>query len=254
MKVSIITCTWNSEPWLRECIDSVRAQDHPDIEQVFVDGGSNDGTLERIQALDGDVKLLTGIRGGISRAMNMGARAASGDLIAHLHSDDFYAHAGAVSAVVRAFEQRPDAQWLYGRCKSVIDGEAREDDFVPKRFSWDELIRGNLVPHPATFLRRSAFLAAGGFDESIKYTMDYDLWLRLAKIGPPIQLDEYLAAFRYHDGSLSTSNVWACHNECLRVRLKHAGPDRFERLEHYARHVVRAGKMVVKSFKGPAAA
>jgi len=254
VKVSIITCTWNSEPWLRECIDSIRAQDHLDIEHVFVDGGSTDGTLERIQALDGDVKLLTGVRGGISRAMNAGVQAASGELIAHLHSDDIYVDSGVVSTVVRAFERRPDALWLYGRCKSIIDGEVRDNDFESKRFDWDGLIRGNLIPHPATFIRRSAFLAAGGFDETVKYVMDYDLWLRMAKMGAPIQIDDYLAAFRYHDGSLSTSNVWACHNECLKVRLKYADPGALERAEHYARHVIRAGKMVVKSFKGPAAA
>lgn len=254
MKVSIVTCTRNSGQWLRTCIESVRSQDYPDIEHVFVDGDSTDGTLEAIRALDGDVKLVTGAVAGISRAMNAGIEAASGDLVAHLHSDDFYLSPDVVSTVVRAFERRPEAQWLYGRCKSVIDDEVIGNDFDTKPFSWDALVRGNIVPHPATFLRRPAVLALGGFDEKLRYTMDYDLWLRLAKVSDPIQLDDYLAAFRYHDGSISTANVWACHNECLEVRLRFAGPGTSERLEHYARHVGRAVKMALKSIKGPAAA
>lgn len=254
MKVSIITCTWNSEPWLKECIESVRMQDHPDIEHVFVDGGSTDGTLDRIQAVDGNVKLLTNVRGGISRAMNAGVEAASGELIAHLHSDDLYVHDRVVSTVVRAFEKNPDALWLYGKCKSIVHGEMRENDFVTQPFSWNGLLRTNLVPHPATFIRRSAFLACGGFDTSYKYTMDYDLWLRLARMEPPLQLDEYLAAFRFHEGSLSTANVWACHNECLKVRLKHAGANPLGWAEHLARHVVRAARMALKSRHGPAGA
>jgi glycosyltransferase involved in cell wall biosynthesis len=245
LKVSIVTCTWNSEPWLAQCIDSVRSQDHPDIEHVFVDGGSTDGTLERIAAVQGNVKVIEGIRGGISRAMNEGVRVATGEIVAHLHSDDFYAHSRVVSTVVRAFEARPQAVWLYGRCKSVIDGKVVENAFVPKRFSWSTLIRRNIVPHPATFIRRQAFLDLGGFDPSYKYTMDYDLWLRLARVGPPIELDEYLAAFRQHAGSLSTSNPWACHNECLRVRLKHAGRNPAVQLEHYARHVARGYRMAL---------
>lgn len=58
MKFSIITCTWNSEPYLGDSIASVLAQDYPDIEYIFVDGGSTDGTIERIQAIPRDVVFV----------------------------------------------------------------------------------------------------------------------------------------------------------------------------------------------------
>lgn len=251
MKVSIITCTWDSEPWIAQCIESVRNQDHDDIEHIFVDGGSTDGTLERIALLAGQSQVLHGIRGGISHAMNVGAQAASGELIAHLHGDDAYTGPQVVSRVVRAFERQPQALWLYGKCRYIIDGQMRDNDFVTRPYSLHALRRGNLIPHPAAFVRRSAFLDCGGFDTSCRYAMDYDLWLRLAAMGPPIQLDEYLAAFRFHENSRSTRNVWACHNEFLKVQFRHASRNPLEWAEYLARHVVRAGQMLLKSRHGP---
>lgn len=246
MKFSIVTCTWNSESWIGECLSSITQQDYPEIEQVFVDGGSTDGTLERIKAVKGDVTILEGVRGGISHAMNEGVRAARGDVVAHLHSDDFYVAPDVLSRVATAFRTR-DADWLYGRCMSVVDGVLTENDFVTKPYSWHALIRNNIVPHPATFMRRSTFLDLGGFDPGYRYAMDYDLWLRAARIGAPIQLSDYLAAFRFHAGSLSTVNARAGHREALSVRLRHAGTGSLERVEHLARYGVRMAKLSMRS-------
>lgn len=243
MKVSVITCTWNSRKYLPECIASVRAQDHADYEHIFVDGGSTDGTLEEIQALDGPVKWVTGIRGGISRAMNEGVKLATGAIISHLHSDDAYAGPRTLSTVVSAFKRHPGAVWLVGRCLAIVDGEVSENDYEAKPILAATLIRRNLVPHPSTFIRREAFDRVGGFDTRYKYAMDYDMWLKLIRIGPPVQLVDYLSAFRYHEGSLSTANVWAAHNEALRVRLKHVQGGHVERAEHLLRHAVRSVKM-----------
>jgi GT2 family glycosyltransferase len=61
----------------------------------------------------------------------------------------------------------------------------------------------NFVPAPSTFVKKEAFDRVGEFDERFKYSMDYDLWLRLGRIGPPLVLDAPLAAFRMAEGSLS---------------------------------------------------
>ena len=240
MKFSIITCTWNSAEWLPESIASIDRQEDVEIERVFVDGGSDDGTLDLIAAVPGEVKVLNDVRGGISNAMNQGVHAATGDIIAHLHSDDYYVDGTVLKQVQAAFEARPEAKWLYGRCMSILEGKMVENDFKTKPFSWANLIRGNIIPHPATFIRRETFNEFSGFSSDLKYVMDYDLWLRLARKFEPIQLDAYLAAFRFHEGSLSTSNLWACHAECLKVRLAYAGSNPIERLEHRARHSYRS--------------
>jgi glycosyltransferase involved in cell wall biosynthesis len=243
VKLSIITCTWNSEPYLAESIASVSAQTHPDIERIFVDGGSTDGTLERIRAVPGDVKVLEGVRGGISRAMNAGARIATGDVIAHLHSDDVYCSPDVLAVVAEKLASSP-AEWLYGRCRALVDGQQSDNTFETVPYSWEALVRRNLVPHPAAFVRREAFLAVGGFDPAWRYAMDYDLWLKLGRRGAPVQVADYLSAFRFHAGSLSTRNAWGAHREDLQVRLRHTGRNPLACAEHLARHAVRSWRLL----------
>lgn len=235
---SIITCTWNSEPFLEQSIASVLNQDYPHIEYIFVDGGSDDGTLERIRNLPRPCTLLENIRGGISNAMNAGAKVAAGDVIAHLHSDDYYLRPDVLSIVAKHMEPTGKT-WLFGRIASDIGGKLHSENFVAPRFTYRSLLRGNFIPHPATFVRRDAFIKAGGFDTKLKYAMDYDLWLKLARHDEPVQLDETLAAFREHPGSLSTRNRVAAMEEDFRVRLAHAGWNPIERSMHYARFFAR---------------
>lgn len=240
---SIITCTWNSAAWLEASIQSVLMQDHPSIEYIFVDGGSTDGTLERIRRLDRPCTLLENVGGGISRAMNAGIEAATGDVIAHLHSDDYYLRPDVLSLVAGKLEGS-HCGWLFGRTVRDVDGKLIPENYVAPRYSAKRLLRGNFIPHPSTFVRRELMQRCGGFNPKFKYAMDYDLWLRLSQLSEPIQLDVALAAFREHAGSLSTSNRLAAMEEDFRVRLVHAGQRPVARLEHYARYFVRRRRTV----------
>lgn len=242
---SVITCTWNSATYLQESIASVLAQDHPNIEYIFVDGGSTDGTLEQIRALDRPYQLLENVKGGVSRAMNEGLRVATGDVIAYIHSDDYYLAPNVLSTVARHLEES-GRQWLFGRTMTLSEGKLHADDWVVPRFSYAKLLRGNFIPHPATFVRRDLMLRAGGFSTSLKYAMDYDLWLKIGKLAEPVQLDEALAAFREHEGSLSSSSRTrlAAMAEDFRVRLAYSSHNPIERLAHYARYFVRRQRVI----------
>ncbi|HJV86998.1 MAG TPA: glycosyltransferase family 2 protein [Noviherbaspirillum sp.] len=242
---SVITCTWNSERYLGESIASVLAQDYPHIEYIFVDGGSTDGTLDMIHALQRPYKLLENVRGGVSRAMNQGLSIATGDVIAYLHSDDYYLRPDILSTVARHLEESGRG-WLFGRTMALIGHELRPDSYVAPRFSYRNLLRGNFVPHPAAFVRRELMMRAGGFNTTLKYAMDYDLWLKLATISEPVQLDEALTAFREHEGSLSTSSRTrlAAMAEDFRVRLAYASNNPIERIAHYARYFVRRRRIL----------
>jgi len=102
LKVSIITYTLNSRQFLEQSIASVLSQDYTEIEYIFVDGGSTDGTLDLISEVNRPYFLEREITGGISRAMNRGIEIATGDIIAHLHSDDYYLHDRVISQIVEA--------------------------------------------------------------------------------------------------------------------------------------------------------
>lgn len=235
MKVSVITCCWNSEPHIAQCIQSVQAQRGIQIEHVFVDGGSTDGTLARIQALpgnaDGSVRWVTDVRGGISNAMNVGARLATGDVIAHLHGDDYYLGDDAVARAL-AIMSTARARWAFGRIASDLDGRLVSDGWAMPRYSWSRLLRGNFIGHPSVFVERELFLASGGFDTGLKYAMDYDLWLRLARVAEPVYLGYEVAAFRRHAGSLSTAQADKAFDEDHAVRRRYVGANPLARLFH----------------------
>lgn len=219
-KFSIITCTWNSEPYLEESIASVLAQDYSDVEYIFVDGGSTDGTLERIATIARPTKVLHGVQGGIGKAMNEGIRAATGDIVAHMHSDDYYLDANVLSRVANAFVAT-NCDWLFGRVLSDINGTLEKERYRVPRYSYSTLLRNNIIPHAATFVRRRIFDEHGVFDESFRLAMDYEYWLRIGKSHSPVQLDDYLAAFRRHSLSATVANRLKSFNEDFRARFAH---------------------------------
>jgi glycosyltransferase involved in cell wall biosynthesis len=240
-RFSIITCTLNSMPWLDACIASVLNQREISYELVFVDGGSTDGSLERISALsDGrhPLTVLRDIGGGVARAMNAGLAVARGDIVAYLHADDFYLRDDVLATVAQAFEAS-GCHWLFGRTLRALGERLEPEGWRAPRYSRKQLLRGNFIPHPATFVERLLMQQAGGFNPRWRYAMDYDLWLRLSLIAAPLQLDQPLTAFREHEGSLSTRERGRAMREDLRVRLAHAGPNPLDYPGHLARHVIR---------------
>ena len=221
-KFSIVTCTWNSAATLADTLASTRSQSCQDIEHIFVDAGSTDATLDMIDAYPGNKLLLRGVRGGISRAMNHGIEAASGEFVAHLHSDDYFANAAVLAGVaLNLAASRRD--WLFGAVEVLKDG-ALIAPFPVRQFSYFALASGAVfIPHPAVFVRRSLFARAGMFDERLKFAMDIDLWLRLAALSPPAALDRTLAVFRDHAGSVSSANRIRARQEEFCVRRRYMG-------------------------------
>jgi len=221
---SIVTCTWNSAATLADTLDSVRRQTCRDVEHIFVDGGSTDATLEMIAAYPGRKRVLHDIKGGISRAMNQGIAAASGEFVAHLHSDDYYAGDDVLALVASRFDQAR-VDWVCGTVQVLRDGEL-VPPYPMLPFSYRSFAAGRAwVAHPAVFIRRSIFRQVGMFDETLKYAMDVDLWLRLGRIARPATIDRPLTIFRDHAGSVSSSNKIRARQEEFGVRrryMKHA--------------------------------
>ncbi len=223
---SIVTCTWNSAATLADTLESVRRQTRAqDVEHIFVDGGSTDGTLEMIAAYPGNKRVLRDVGGGISRAMNQGIAAATGEFVAHLHSDDYYASDDVLALVAERFasggEGGTPVDWVYGNIQTLKDGKLLPPWPMPP-FSYRSFAAGRAsVPHPAVFIRRSAFERVGMFDEKLRYAMDIDLWLRLGAVSRPAMVDRPLTVFRDHAGSVSSANKIKARQEEFQVRRRY---------------------------------
>jgi glycosyltransferase involved in cell wall biosynthesis len=217
---SIVTCTWNSAATLADTLASVRCQTCQDVEHIFVDGGSTDGTLEMIAAYRGNKRVLRDVGGGISRAMNQGIGAATGDYVAHLHSDDYYAGADVLTTVAERFASE-GVDWVFGNVQ-VLRGGQLIPPYRMVPFTWRAFMAGRAwVPHPAVFIRRHAFGHVGTFDETLKYAMDIDLWLRLGRVARPAMIARPLTVFRDHAGSVSCANRIEARQEEFRVRRRY---------------------------------
>lgn len=217
---SIVTCTWNSAATLADTLASIRAQTCQDVEHIFVDGGSTDATLDMIAAYPGNKRVLRDIGGGISRAMNQGIAAATGEYIAHLHSDDYYASEDVLATVATRFAAE-QVDWVFGNIQVLKDGKL-VPPYAMHPFSYSSFVAGKAsIPHPAVFVRKAAFGRVGMFDERLKYAMDIDLWLRLGAVCEPAMVDRPLTVFRDHAGSVSSANKIKARQEEFTVRKRH---------------------------------
>ena len=181
---SIITVSLNSAATIRDAIESVLSQDHPDIEYIVVDGASQDDTM-RIVAEYGDriAKSVSAPDDNVYDAMNTGIGLATGDIVGFINSDDFYASNRAISLVAAVFE-KTGSDAVYGDLCYV--GQKDVSRVVrywrSSRFAPGDFARGWCPPHPTFFVRRSVYEQLGGFDPEFPVAGDVELMMRFLEI------------------------------------------------------------------------
>ena len=220
MRFSVITITFNAEQFLAQTLESVAMQEGVDYEHLIWDGGSNDRTLEIAHSFN-HVKIIEGRDSGIADAMNRGAAHAQGEFIIHLHADDALSHPRALLMMNRALLLHPHIEWLYGQANIINEKGSRLRTTRYEPFSGKRLRKYNFITHPATVVSYSLFKRVGGFCTDLRYYMDYDLWLRLARLSTPFALPAILASFREHNGSLSTREPFQVADEAYHVRNRY---------------------------------
>lgn len=180
MKVSVITAVLSNRRYLSDAIESVLGQTHADIEYIIVDGGSIDGTIELVQSYGDKIdKFISEKDKGVYYALNKGIAMASGEVIALLHSDDFYVNRFVISQVVEAFEQQKcdavysNLYYVSNNNKDKIIRTWNAGIYKPDSFYY-----GWMPPHPAFFAKREVYQQYGAFNTELKFAADYELMLR----------------------------------------------------------------------------
>jgi len=180
MKISVVTVAYNAAATIEDTLRSVTEQDYPDLEYIVVDGASKDDTVSICKRYEhGIAQLISEPDQGIYDAMNKGIRMATGDFVGLLNSDDFYAHAGVISAVARQL-QESDADTLFGDLIMVHpEDTTKVSRYYPgKGFELKRFEMGDMPPHPTFFVRRELYEQWGFFKPEYKIVADFELMLR----------------------------------------------------------------------------
>lgn len=177
-RVSVVIATWNRSHSVREAIASAQAQTLGDLEVIVVDDGSDDDTgavLAGITHFDDRVRYVRRERGGVCRARNAGLAEARGDYVAFLDSDNTW-RPEFLSSMVDAMNR---GQWdlAHAALQMVRDDKITYRAVEGSRAS---LLLGNYIDLNVLLVRRDLLNRIGGFDESLRRAVDYDLILRLA--------------------------------------------------------------------------
>ena len=219
--VGIVIPTLGDRPeYLAECLSSVRLAG-PAVVAVVATPAVQEAL--RIAGIDPDI-WIDDPGGGAARAINAG--------IAHLPEEiEAVGWIGDDDLLERNtlldLEQEigGHAAAVFGACR-YIDNRGSEL-FVNRSSRLAPVlmrIGPNLLPQPGSLIARSAWVAVGGLDESLRWTFDLDLFIRLRKVGRLHRVDRILASFRWHPGSLTAGARQGSVDEASKVRLQHMPP------------------------------
>ena len=208
--VSIVLPTFGRLQYLRPTIGSIYRQTLQDWELLIADDGSDEETRAYLRTLESDsrVRPVWLAHSGIPAIVrNAALKAARGEYIAFLDSDDLWAPE-KLARQVETLRARPTCGWSF-TAVSHIDGFGRPlaepvfGPWIPSEGAiFERLVRGPvLIRTPSVLARRELIVQAGGFDESIRSAEDYDLWLRLALASDVALLDEPLVQVRRHEAN-----------------------------------------------------
>jgi glycosyltransferase involved in cell wall biosynthesis len=252
-KISVVIPHYNRGAYVEETLDSVLSQEGEFelVEVIVVDDHSDDPasveTLQRI-ALQDLVRVLRndGPRGP-SAPRNVGVRAARGDWIAFIDSDDVWLP-GSLAARVEIARSEPSAEWISGdycywyggdrrektsvilgcSCNGPLIQRAERNGRICLRRPVAEFIEGNPSWTGTTLVRRELVLDAGGFDEMLIQAEDRDLWMRLGLDADLWFVPEVIALARRHETNITNRpdppNLWN-----LRAYRQRSADPRFAR-------------------------
>jgi hypothetical protein len=222
--VTIVTPSYNQAKYLEQTILSVLNQDYPHIEYIILDGGSTDGSLAILEKYSGRLQWISEPDQGQADAINKGFRMGHGDILGWLNADDLYMPQ-AVSQAVEQFTRSPDISFLHGNAVA-IDSENRSYGIRTHvhQTDYDELVfERDYIVQPAAFWRASLWKAVGELDTSLKYTLDYEYWMRLARDYKLLFVPACFAQERIYAQTKTFGGSLDRYDEIDHVAVRHGG-------------------------------
>lgn len=181
--ISIITTSYNSSNTISDCIISINKQLFPDIEHIFIDGASNDDTINIIKLKSNrKCKIINEIDKGIYDAFNKGIKIASGNIVGFVHSDDFLNNNEVIKKISDYFTYY-DCDCLYSDIEYInkYNNNKRIRYWKSGSFERKKLRTGWMPPHPTFYCKKEVYEKYGLYNLDYKICADYEFMLRILK-------------------------------------------------------------------------
>lgn len=222
-QVTVAVPSFNQGRYLERALASIFEQERP-VEVFVCDAGSSDESIDVIRKWE---PRLAGWRSqrdaGQSAAINEGIARGKAPYVAWLNSDDWLLP-GAFARLVTTLEAQAQAPMAYGRVWNLDERTGKRKPILVRPFQERLMAQLNIVSQPGTLVRRTAWEAVGGLDESLHMAMDYDLWWRLyRRFGAPAFVDAFVAVNREHGATKTATERRRHYREAIAVVRKHYG-------------------------------
>jgi glycosyltransferase involved in cell wall biosynthesis len=197
--IALVTPSYQQGRYLEATIETILAQDYPNLEYAVVDGGSDDESAAVIERFRKRLTFAISEKDeGQADAIKKGFARLSGEIMAYVNSDDLL-EAGALKFVGDFFRRHPGVDAIYGH-RVIIDEAGKEvGRWVSPRYNPRLLRIVDYVPQETLFWRRLIFERVGGLDLRWSFALDWDLLLRFASAGARIvRVPYFLGRFRVH--------------------------------------------------------
>jgi alpha-1,6-rhamnosyltransferase len=206
--ISVLVPCYNRERYIEETLLSILGQDYPNFELIVVDDGSQDRSVEKIQALQQqyDFQLYRQANQGVSAALNTALSHARGELVATPDSDDIMMP-GRLTLQANYLREHPEVGCLGGQVVYIDANGTRlksEKGKGVRRYSFGELLgKAKAIGATTALYRREAIDRVGGYDPQIRI-QDFQMTLKIAHLGYQVEvLPEVVSGYRRHEGNLS---------------------------------------------------
>jgi hypothetical protein len=212
-KISLVTPVRNSGKYIEQTVQSVLAQNYPNLDYFIVDGGSTDGTVEIIRKYEKQISgWMSELDNGMYDALNKGFARSTGEIMGWISATDML-HPGGLAVVGSVFRDLPEVEWITGRATAFNDEGMTVTILDIPHWSRYRFLAGanQFIQQESTFWRRSLWEKAGArTDSSHRNSADFELWVRFFHHAQLYPVNALIGGFRCHPDSIGLQGMGHC--------------------------------------------